>query len=413
MKTVALPVTLALVLASASAWAMTPKDVYKKVGPAVVLILGSDDGKSGSGGTGSIITPEGKIITNAHVVLNERLQPFKILYVFLKPPKITGDNAKDLANRYKARVLSYSVPDELDLALLQLENPPPALPTVSFGNPDDVDIGEQALAIGHPEQAGLWTLTTGTVSTVISNFNRIQGKDVFQTDASVNRGNSGGPLLDDNGELIGINTMIARQGAGGIAITGVNFSLKSSVAVKWLAGQGMGLAYAPKGAAEPVVVAQAEPPRRTPTAPAETRPAVETRPAAETAVVADTKPVATKPAETKPAEVKPVEVKPAEVKPVAEQPPSTIVLAEPPPKKDQVAQFKEEAKTLGKEKAPEKTKGKPFDPKKAKPKYETEKRPFSLDDLRKQQMKEMEDIMDEMRGKVDEKRKSGDGMGLW
>src|SRR5688500_12457635 len=58
--------------------ALPPKEVYKKAGPAVVLILGSDDGKSGSGGTGSIITAEGKVVTNAHVVLNEQNQPFKI-----------------------------------------------------------------------------------------------------------------------------------------------------------------------------------------------------------------------------------------------------------------------------------------------------------------------------------------------
>ncbi len=260
MKTMAWPVAFALVLAAGAASAMTPKEVYKKAGPAVVLLLGSDDGKSGSGGTGSIITPEGKVLTNAHVVLNERNQPFKILYVFLKPPKITGDNSKDLANRYKARVVSFSVPDELDLALVQIENPPPNLPTIPFGNPDDVDVGDPAIAIGHPEQAGLWTLTTGTISTVIANFNRVQGKDVFQTDASVNRGNSGGPLLNTEGDLVGINTMIARQGAGGVAITGVNFSLKSSVAVKWLASQGMGLAYAPKG--EPMVLAQASEPTR-------------------------------------------------------------------------------------------------------------------------------------------------------
>ena len=78
-----------VMLAALPARAMTPKDVYKQVGSAVVLILGSDDGKSGSGGTGSIITAEGKVITNAHVVLNEQGNPFKILYVFLKPPKIT------------------------------------------------------------------------------------------------------------------------------------------------------------------------------------------------------------------------------------------------------------------------------------------------------------------------------------
>jgi serine protease Do len=381
MRVLSVSLSLAVGVWSATAAAMSPKDVYKKAGPAVVLILGSDDGKSGSGGTGSIITAEGKIVTNAHVVLNESNQPFKILYVFLKPPKITGDNTKDLVNRYKARVLSYSVAEELDLALLQIENPPPNLPTIAFGDPDQVEIGDDAIAIGHPEQAGLWTLTTGKVSTLIANFNRIAGKNVFQTDASVNRGNSGGPLLDAEGNLIGINTMIARQGAGGIAITGVNFSLQSSVAVKWLAGQGMGLAYTPKGQTEQVVVAVAPEPQ--------------------------------KPAATGAAQVAGPAV--VEQKPVSEPPAATIVLAEAPPSKEEVAKVKSEGQQIGKQKEAEKASGAAIEPKKeAKGQVLTEKKPFSLDDLRKQQMKELEDMMQDMRGKVDEKKKGGGkGMGLW
>src|SRR5690606_10004393 len=131
-----------------------------------------------------------------------------------------------------------------DLALLQIQNPPANLPTIHFADPEQAEIGDAVVAIGHPEQAGVWTLTTGTISTVIANFSGVQGKHVFQTEASVNRGNSGGPLLDENGNMLGINTAIARRGRDGVAITDVNFALKSSVAVTWLSGQGMGLAYA-------------------------------------------------------------------------------------------------------------------------------------------------------------------------
>lgn len=353
-------------------------DVYKKAGPAVVLILGSDDGRSGSAGTGSIVTAEGLVVTNAHVVLNEENQPFKTLYIFLKPPKITGDNKRDLSNRYKATVLKWSIPDELDLALMQIENAPPNLPTVAFANPDNVDIGDDVIAIGHPEQGGLWTLTTGAVSTMIANFAGINGKNVFQTECSVNRGNSGGPLLDERGNMIGINTSIARKGAGGVAITGVNFSLKSSVAVSWLSGQGMGLAYASPQKKQELVVAMAPQPDKV-ASPAGTTPAA----------TAGTK--------------------------VKEPPASTIVMAEEPPKEPEVAkQIREEGKTIGKDKAAEKVqKGERQDPEKAKPpKYHTQKRPMSLDDIRAQQMKELEDMMDEMKGKID-KKKGGGGMGLW
>lgn len=364
---------VAILACSSYAWAGTPKTVYKKAGPAVVLILGSDDGKAGSAGTGSIITSEGKVITNAHVVVNEATgKPFKMLYVFLKPNRITGDNAKDLTNRYKGRVLAWSPADELDLALMQIEKSPGNLPTIAFANPDKVEIGDEVVAIGHPEQGGLWTLTTGTISTMIANFNRIKGKNVFQTEASVNRGNSGGPLLDVNGNMVGINTMVARQGAGGIAITDVNFSLKSSVAVKWLTTEGMGLAYAPKPEEQKMVVAVAPEPDKPATSGAE----------------------AGQPTGQE----------------VTEPPAATIVVAEEPPAKPET--LKEEGKNLGKQKESEKVvAGERLDPKKAKPVYHTKKRPMNLDTLRAKQMKEMEDMMEDMGSKF--KRKSAKGMGLW
>jgi serine protease Do len=71
----------------------------------------------------------------------------------------------------------------------------------------------------------------------------VAGKDVFQTDTSVNRGNSGGPLLDRRGYMVGVNTSIARVGAGNMPITGVNFAVKSSVVREWLGREGYRVAY--------------------------------------------------------------------------------------------------------------------------------------------------------------------------
>ncbi|MEM6531442.1 MAG: trypsin-like peptidase domain-containing protein [Myxococcota bacterium] len=387
----AIATAAALVLFSAPAFAFSPKEVYRDASPGVVLVLGADKGGAGSGGTGSIISADGKVITNAHVVINDKTgQPYSQLFIFLKPAKITGDNKRDLVNRYKARVLNYSPAKSLDLALLQIENPPPNMRVIAFADPDKVEIGDEVAAIGHPEGGGTWTLTTGTVSTMIANYGRVEGKHVFQTEASVNRGNSGGPLLDAEGNMIGINTMIARKGAGGIAITDVNFSLKSSVAVKWLAGNaGMGLAYAPKKAKNVVVAL----------APAPAPEAAEPR-------------------------VKPVEAPPPVAKPqVVEEPPaSTIVVAEAPPKRREVESMRNEGRVVGTEERSERVvAGEKLDPKDAKPTYHTKKRPYNLEDLRKAQIKELEDVMDDMRGmgrkkmqdKDKNKKKNGRGMGLW
>jgi serine protease Do len=125
---------------------------------------------------------------------------------------------------------------------------------------DDIESGEPVVAIGHPEQGGLWTLTTGVVSTVLSNLGGVKGKDVFQTDASINRGNSGGPLINRQGALVGVNTSMARKAADGLTITSVNFSIKSGVAKKWLAANGGSYTEASEG----TYVAAAEEPKAAP-----------------------------------------------------------------------------------------------------------------------------------------------------
>ena len=67
----------------------------------------------------------------------------------------------------------------------------------------------------------------------------MKGKNVFQTETNLNRGNSGGPLINSDGHIVGINSMISRKSQDGTAITGINFSIKSRVAVKWLNSIGL------------------------------------------------------------------------------------------------------------------------------------------------------------------------------
>ena len=306
--------------------AYTPKEIYQKAGQGVVLILATDDGKKGSGGTGSIISANGLILTNAHVVINEDAgRPKRRIDVFLKPERVTGNMNKDLTKRFDAKVVAFD--SQLQLAVLKIESASSLLNVVPFGDPQQVSIGDQVAAIGHPETGGLWTLTTGSISAEIENFNNINGKDVFQTEASFNRGNSGGPLLDQNGYMIGINTSISRRSADGLAITAINFSIKSSVAKKWLSGKNIPVSYANK-------------------------------PSAKT----DT--------------------------------PASGAEKEITDKQDEVKGRKEEKKDKEKK---EKDKDIPKEQKEPEPL--TEKNPFNMDKLILDQMKDMEDLMDEMRQK--------------
>jgi serine protease Do len=119
------------------------------------------------------------------------------------------------------------------------------------------------VAIGHPEQGGLWTLTTGVISAEVDNFNGVKGKHVFQTETGLNRGNSGGPLLDGEGRMIGVNTAIARVASDGLPITSISFSLKSNVAAQWLLEQRSGARV--EGRKPPLPAGQVQPATDQPT----------------------------------------------------------------------------------------------------------------------------------------------------
>ena len=233
-----LTIGLLLVAESVQAKDLSPREIYDQVAPAVVMIMGYPaSGTHGNGGTGSIIQSDGLVLTNAHVVIDEATsRPFPRLMVYLKPDRVTGDQRRDLSRGSTAHVVAYSQP--LDLALLKLDEVKAPLPVVTLNDSEMTHIGDHVVAIGHPEQGGLWTLTTGTISAEFDHFKDVRGKHVFQTETGLNRGNSGGPLLDRQGKMVGVNTAIARMAADGMPIASISFSLKSSVAKQWIGEQG-------------------------------------------------------------------------------------------------------------------------------------------------------------------------------
>ena len=328
-----------LLFGGTGAFALSSQDIYKKAGPGVVFIIASDNSKTGTGGAGSIIRDDGLIITNAHILIHK--DPVRLLpdiSVFLKPDKITGDSKVDLGRRYKGKVLQYNVP--LDLALVMIQDAEVPLPTVDFADSGTVIIGDDVYVIGHPEQGGLWSLTTGVISAFMQNYGNVKGKNLFQTDAGINRGNSGGPLLNEEGGMIGINSLIARTAEDGMTITDVNFSIKSNVAADWL--HGLGYEFGIKQ--QPFTVSAKEEEK----------------------------------AEEKPAEIQ---------TPLNKVQPQKVKADSEPVKEEQV--FGEPGSPGENNKA-----GGP-----GKVKILTEKNPYNMDELIAG-MQEMEDLMEEMRGKI-------------
>ncbi|MDA8087774.1 MAG: trypsin-like peptidase domain-containing protein, partial [Nitrospiraceae bacterium] len=251
---------LALVCApSARAGGFPAEQVYSREAKSVVLIVARDSSGQGMLGSGSVISSQGLIITNAHVVVDKATRAaYPDIRVYFKPREVTGDLSADLVNWQAAKVQDFD--STLDLAVLKVDSLPAGTGKISLEDSSQVRIGEPVIAIGHPENGGLWSLTYGRISGQVDNQQNISGKDVFQTDTNLNPGNSGGPLLDRYGFMVGINSNIARRGEGGLALTGINFAIKASVAKKWLRENGVMVAYGkvPAEAGAPAAAAPRE-----------------------------------------------------------------------------------------------------------------------------------------------------------
>jgi Do/DeqQ family serine protease len=162
-------------------------------------------------GSGVIISSDGYIVTNNHVI-DKATQL-----------EVTLNNNKT----YKAELVGTD--PKTDIALIKIESEEP-LAFVSFGNSDDLKIGEWVLAVGNPFNLTS-TVTAGIVSAKARDLNEFDGnpQSFIQTDAAVNRGNSGGALVNTNGDLIGINTAITSETG---SYVGYSFAVPSNNAKK-------------------------------------------------------------------------------------------------------------------------------------------------------------------------------------
>lgn len=171
--------------------------VYEQASPAVISI---NSGRNQ--GAGAIISPDGLVVTNRHVIQGTRVVNIK-----------TEDGT-----RLKAQLLAYDRFNK-DLAFLRIQGRR-SFPYIRLGDSSTVRVGQRVLAIGSP--FGLdGTLTTG----IVSRIDKARG--LIQTDAAINPGNSGGPLLNTRGELIGINRSIINP--VGASSAGISFAVPVNI----------------------------------------------------------------------------------------------------------------------------------------------------------------------------------------
>jgi S1-C subfamily serine protease len=196
--------------------AMSINEIYEQVAPGVVQINSSVTGTVPSGdqqalGSGFVVDKSGNIVTNFHVV--EGAETIRVGF----------------SNRDTVQARLVGSDPSTDIAVLRVDVNANALTPVPFGNSARVEVGDQVVAIGNP--FGLdRTATAGIVSAVqrlITAPNQFTIDHVIQTDAPINKGNSGGPLLNTRGEVIGVNTQIE---TGGISTgnVGIGFAVPSN-----------------------------------------------------------------------------------------------------------------------------------------------------------------------------------------
>jgi Do/DeqQ family serine protease len=162
-----------------------------------------------SAGSGVIIDSNGYVLTNNHVLGQGALQQVTVI----------------LSDRRERPAKLVGVDPQTDLALLKINEK--NLPTVAWGDSSNLKVAEWVLAVGNPYQLGQ-TVTLGVVSALNRTYDDVSTLvDYIQTDAAINRGNSGGALINRRGELVGINTWIVSESGGSV---GIGFAIPSNIA---------------------------------------------------------------------------------------------------------------------------------------------------------------------------------------
>jgi S1-C subfamily serine protease len=194
------------------------KGLYESLGPGVVTVISQYSGEllgrsPGALGSGFVLDGRGYVVTNAHVVRGD-------------PPKLEAPKAVyvEFADHNRVQAAVVGVDLFSDVALLKIDPKGLTLTPLRLGSTRKLAVGDPVAAIGSPfgeEQS----LSVGVISALhrsidsLTNFNI---SDAIQTDAAINHGNSGGPLLDQRGEVIGVNSQIQSTGGGG---EGVGFAV--------------------------------------------------------------------------------------------------------------------------------------------------------------------------------------------
>ncbi len=229
----ATPETPTVYSAPATSGGLSPDQIYKDLSGGVVMVL-SDFGGAGMDqfgqtqsaqalGTGFVVDDEGYILTNAHVVDESGQRASNVTVVFNKGGSET--------QRVQGELVGVDIGS--DVAVIKVDPGKVRIKPLPLGDSDQVVVGEPVVAIGNPLGYN-FSITAGIVSATGRSLQAPNGQTIpngIQTDAAINQGNSGGPLIDDSGKVIGINEQIASRGGGN---DGLGFAVPINTAIRSL-----------------------------------------------------------------------------------------------------------------------------------------------------------------------------------